>query len=862
MKPRLRASRPATSALLLALALPIPAAAAAPVPVSLPAAARGVATRPTSVRPVATAPRVPSAPVLAPQTSDGTWRQFGLLQVAYGLAWYDATNDQLLSLGGSQRHDWALPLGAPHLWSPLPDPTGFTGPPDFVTLDPATGTVYAIHEANGTQLDAVDPRTGAVTPLDSPTAGPDLFTGAFFAFDGAAQRIVVVVQNSYSYPFTTEVWSLDLLPTPTWVHWSPAGTPPDPFTLSRAILDPVRHRLLFPAAGLGSCFVLSLDASPAWSTLPTPGYLGSSPSNGFAYDAAGDAIWTLDDAGLASSLSLATNTWTPHFILTTSPAPRVNGALAIDTSRHRLLLLGGTTSTQSDVHNDVWALTLDSPNEWIEILPDGFRSPVRGGASDGYDASRNRLVVFGGANSYGYVVNDTWVLNLGATPAWEEIATAGGPPAGRYWHSSAWDEQRGQLVVFGGYDGGGPMGDCWALSFAGGTPTWSPIVPPAGPTPPARMLSQLVRDPVRDRFLLIGGSTNSNVLDDVWELKLAPAPAWRKLPTPLLGGGRAAEMALYDPVRDRVLVFGGSTWNTWLDDLFALDLATDTWHPLAPGNGPSGRNLGLLRYDSMRDRLLLFGGYGIESTGPNYTQVNYLGDTWELPLTGTFAWKQLAPAGFSPPGRDRANGVYDPYADRLILTCGGISGFNDTWALDFTDVPTATEIALVSSEVSPDRVRLVWFGADPGTPATIYRRSGGAAWNALATVTADGEGYLRLDDRDVTAGASLEYRVGVVRAGSEAFFGATLVHVPARLLALAAHGAAGRAAFTVELPSGEAASLELFDLAGRKVWGRDVGALGTGTHEVDAGTSFPPALYFARLRQGAELRSARLVLMR
>ena len=141
-----------------------------------------------------------------------------------------------------------------------------------------------------------------------------------------------------------------------------------------------------------------------------------------------------------------------------------------------------------------------------------------------------------------------------------------------------------------------------------------------------------------------------------------------------------------------MLVFGGYASNTYVNDLFALNLATDTWQSLVPGNRPPGRTLGLLRYDSTRNRLLLFGGYGVEATGPGYTQINVLNDSWALPLTGTFAWKKLSPAGFAPPARDRANGVYDRFADRLLVTCGGGSGSNDTWSLGFSDTPTATTI--------------------------------------------------------------------------------------------------------------------------------------------------------------------------
>jgi len=61
------------------------------------------------------------------------------------------------------------------------------------------------------------------------------------------------------------------------------------------------------------------------------------------------------------------------------------------------------------------------------------------------------------------------------------------------------------------------------------------------------------------------------------------------------------------------------------------------------------------------------------------------------------------------------------------------------------------------------------------------------------------------------------------------------------------------------LPSDKPATLELLDVAGRRVRERAVGMLGAGRHVVDLGTGqrIEPGLYFIRLTQGANQRVAR-----
>jgi hypothetical protein len=73
----------------------------------------------------------------------------------------------------------------------------------------------------------------------------------------------------------------------------------------------------------------------------------------------------------------------------------------------------------------------------------------------------------------------------------------------------------------------------------------------------------------------------------------------------------------------------------------------------------------------------------------------------------------------------------------------------------------------------------------------------------------------------------------------------------------------GRLLVHFALPNGAPATLELLDVAGRRVRERAVGAMGAGRHVVDLSGSerLKPGLYFLRLTQGANQRVARATLM-
>lgn len=66
------------------------------------------------------------------------------------------------------------------------------------------------------------------------------------------------------------------------------------------------------------------------------------------------------------------------------------------------------------------------------------------------------------------------------------------------------------------------------------------------------------------------------------------------------------------------------------------------------------------------------------------------------------------------------------------------------------------------------------------------------------------------------------------------------------------------------LPDGSAATLELLDLSGRRLWSRDVGAWGAGEHEARLadGIRLPPGNYFVRLVRAGQSAVARIAVIK
>jgi hypothetical protein len=278
-----------------------------------------------------------------------------------------------------------------------------------------------------------------------------------------------------------------------------------------------------------------------------------------------------------------------------------------------------------------------------------------------YDPIRDRMISFGGAIA-SIQGNDVWALSFSSPLYWAKLPITGAMPTGRSAACVIYDPLRDRIIVFGGLQGGTLLNDVWALSLSG-TPTWTQLSP-SGTPPSARYEQSAVYDPVRDRMLVFGepGSTSN----ELWELSLA-SPKWTQL---TMAGGppvaRSAACMIYDPRRDRLVVFGGSVSPgvPTYDDTLVLPLATLTWSQLTPTTIPPARNHASAIYDPLRDAMVIFGGQSGNASSPN------LNDTWSLPLANPTSWVPVNPAGTAPRWRHSHAAIYDPPRDRMIVFGG------------------------------------------------------------------------------------------------------------------------------------------------------------------------------------------------
>ncbi len=306
-----------------------------------------------------------------------------------------------------------------------------------------------------------------------------------------------------------------------------------------------------------------------------------------------------------------------------------------------------------------------------------------------YDGARERVVFFGGSAQ----ASETWEWDgdkwLNSTPA------SGSPPANEG-AAMAFDTARRRTVLHT------PFGTTWEWDGR----VWRDVTGVAS-GPSRRSRGAMAYDSARERLVLFGGccgrdadgNSNGLGLADVWEYD---GRAWREVTAADSPPGRYAHAMAYDSVRARVVMYGGrSSQSAQLDDLWEWD--GTTWSEIdttAPWPGPLSHHS--MAFDTVRNDVILHGV-----------------DTWRWDGQG---WSRAASDG-SPPLNGRM--VFDGARGRaLLLRAGSDTGEAQTWAWDGSLwQKIAATVVLPSSDhaMAYDRARnrLVLFGgqiAEPGSP--------------------------------------------------------------------------------------------------------------------------------------------------
>ena len=143
-----------------------------------------------------------------------------------------------------------------------------------------------------------------------------------------------------------------------------------------------------------------------------------------------------------------------------------------------------------------------------------------------YDSVRHQAVLFGGRNSGGAVLADTWLWSS-TTQSWTQAAATGPTPRTRV--AMAFDPIAKKVVMFGGLGSTTASDETWEWD---GT-SWARAMTATAPV--ARSNAGLAWDAARRRMVLFGGiagvgSGTSTSFDDTWELqRTAQGLVWTQL---------------------------------------------------------------------------------------------------------------------------------------------------------------------------------------------------------------------------------------------------------------------------------------------------------------------------------------------
>ena len=194
---------------------------------------------------------------------------------------------------------------------------------------------------------------------------------------------------------------------------------------------------------------------------------------------------------------------------------------------------------------------------------------------------------------------------------------------------------------------------------------------PSGPPPPARRDHTMATD---GETVFIFGGRGDRVLDDLWSFN-ATANSWKDLNDSMGPPARFGHNLVYDPLGNRLLVFGGQAGADFFNDLWAYDVNTGKWSELQVGDDRPAPRYGAASAFDPAGRFLISHGF---------TQSGRFDDTWAFGAADGM-WSNVTPQGSLPVERCLMRGVWDPGANRFLMFGGQTTGtpfLNDIWRLD------------------------------------------------------------------------------------------------------------------------------------------------------------------------------------
>ncbi|MBK8980170.1 MAG: hypothetical protein IPM29_30075 [Planctomycetes bacterium] len=245
------------------------------------------------------------------------------------------------------------------------------------------------------------------------------------------------------------------------------------------------------------------------------------------------------------------------------------------------------------------------------------------------------------------------------------------------------------------------------MEFANGT--WRDI--PAAAALPAVTGYAIAPDPVRRRVVLFGGRTGSGQYTGTWTYD---GNGWGSTGVGTEPGPRTGHAMAYDEASQVIVLFGGRAPDgRLLDDTWVLD--GHGWNYMLPGSAPSARELHGMAFDSFTGRVMLVGG--VRGSAETWA---WNGIDWEPKADLPYGGRYDAAIGKAPAGG--------------LLVVDGVDGYGSSLWLDTLKWNGATWVSIGARDSTRRGASLV---EDPATGSVAM--VGGTLFNLYVPTSTFGQ---------------------------------------------------------------------------------------------------------------------------
>jgi hypothetical protein len=187
-----------------------------------------------------------------------------------------------------------------------------------------------------------------------------------------------------------------------------------------------------------------------------------------------------------------------------------------------------------------------------------------------YDPIDGLMITMGGMDTVvqynstqDYYYNYLYTYNY-TNDLWSQRNATGTLPPARAYHSAVWDNESGQMIIFGGYNGQAALQDCWAYNYTQNR--WTQLTSAT----PSRYMHAAAWDPVRAVMIICAGRAGALNTNDT-QIFDPSANTW-SWSTKLSGNSRVLVAGAFDTQNGRMVVCGGGdgTGQNQLQDAWAL----------------------------------------------------------------------------------------------------------------------------------------------------------------------------------------------------------------------------------------------------------------------------------------------------